>query len=326
MCCLLQCELLFSLTVCFNDKNESVSDSPNPTKQEASTSNGEVIDLTETDDEDDVTLAVSVPDSNSSMGSPSSPASSSDNAQSLSSPSVISLAPTTSAGTTSSVPSLIPSRCVSPPVISLDTPPGVSVSPQSLPRSPRRTPHSNPRYSPYTSPLVSPGALSPAARTISSASSSLHHRGSPTPSPPPAHSNMPSFSLNSLMSSTTSSAYSSHPFYNPMFSNHMESMSDTDIDEFLSTFANSGSGYPMSLMNSGMFNPYSNPSIPYTLASQMSFSDPATTKDSLTSIYNRGLNASRSATPRNASSSASSATLAMPARSPSSSPSSHFGR
>ncbi|KAK2157803.1 hypothetical protein LSH36_184g04002 [Paralvinella palmiformis] len=322
---------------------QSIEDSPNPTKQEGSVtcSGNDVIDLTETDDEDDVTMAVSVPDSNSSVGSPSSPSSttsSSENAHSLSSPSVISLAPTTSAASGSSVPSLIPSRCVSPPVISLDTPPRLSVSPLSLPRSPRRTPHSNPRYSPYASPLVSPGTLSPAGRTVSSAASStstpLHHRGvSPTPSPPPAHSNVSSLSLSSLMAPpSTSSAYGSHPFYNPMFGNHLESMSDTDLDDILTSFASSGSAYPMSLMSSGMYNPYGGPSIPYSLASQMSFADPASAKDSLSSLYGRGLNSNRSTTTRSGtaaaatSNSGSSATMTASATSPSGSPSSHFGR
>ena len=141
-----------------------LADSPNPKKEP--TDSGEMIDLTETDDEDDATVEMMVADSSSSVGSPESHVSTSSS-EDMKPLSIISQTPPSSGAASSSLmmPSLVPSGCVSPPVISLDTPPRMSVSPQSLPRSPRQI--SNPRYSPYSSPLVSPVTLSPASHRLS---------------------------------------------------------------------------------------------------------------------------------------------------------------
>ena len=188
----------------------------------------DVIDLTESDDEDVTDEQTAV----MSLSSASSPASSSsgtsnDTVSSKSSPSPKYMGPSGSIS-----PSVISSMkaplnfsmkgSVSPPIISLDTPPHLSSTPPTLPCSPQqpRTPMS---AASRTSPYPSPPRLS---------------RHTPSPlvrQPPPTYSHvttphplsMPSLAHTS--SATCSSVSTAQSLYN-----NLEAVSDNELDDLFS--------------------------------------------------------------------------------------------
>jgi hypothetical protein len=161
-----------------------VADSPKKS------SDAEIIDLTETDDEDDDMgmtsshLSLSSGCSSNSSVVPSSPPAISPKEESRPLLGSSAEGGFSLSGTSSSSAAGQLSGCVSPGVINIDTPPQISVSPSSLPRTPKismsptlslsRSPYSSqsPQTSSHNSPVSMPLSSAPGGQTTSSSSAS----------------------------------------------------------------------------------------------------------------------------------------------------------